>query len=298
VQGILYSLPDQVAANEGIFEDNGLDVEFSEAPAGPVTVQLVVGGEADAGSAPPDLILKAWNAGQRLPIVSSALNAMTWFIVASPDFECDTDAYPELIECLRGKKLGVAARGASTELLFTALLREGGLEPTDVTFVPTGLLQTAIPAIQQGTVDVNLAFDPTFRRVEESGGRVWLSLGDVPAFDPWSHALYYMNDDFSAANPKAAEAFHRAIGEAIEWMNDPANFEALVDHASDLLGGTLDRDFVAELVTEQLPTYGNCLPQETFDHMAETLEENGLIEETVAYSDIVAPSLASESESC
>lgn len=296
VAGILYSLLDQVALEKGFFEEENLQVEVQDVQSGPVGIQLIVGGRADAGVQPPDLVFKTMADGTPVQIVSAAHNEMAWFVVANSGFESpNQDAgFPQMIEDLRGKNLGVAARGSSTENVFRGLLRAAGLDPDrDVTFVPTGLLPTAIPAVEAGTVDVNLSFDPAFKQLEDSGaGYVWLELSEVPMFDPWSHTLYFFRADFLEEHPEVAPAFRRALDKALAFVTDEENFDETLGIAERLLGGAYERNFVEKRLEEELPRYGTEVTEEMVDTMNDFLVDSALIPTPIAFEEIVAPTAA------
>jgi len=296
VAGILYSLLDQVAQEKGFFEEENLQVEFQDVQSGPVGIQLIVGGRADAGVQPPDLVFKTMADGTPVQIVSAAHKEMAWFIVANSGFESpNQDAgFPEMVEDLRGKNLGVAARGSSTENIFRGLLVAAGLDPDrDVTFVPTGLLPTAVPAVESGTVDLNLSFDPAFKQLADSGaGYVWLELSEVPLFDPWSHTLYFFRADFLEEHPEVGPAFRRALDKALAFVTDDENFDETLEIAERLLGGAYERDFVEQRLEEELPRYGTQVTEEMVDTMNTFLVDSALLSAPIAFDEIVAPEAA------
>ncbi|TKW72571.1 MAG: ABC transporter substrate-binding protein [Bradyrhizobium icense] len=69
--------------------------------------------------------------------------------------------YPAMMADLKGKKIGVPARGSGAELQFGLLAEGAGLKPEDFTFVAVGGPDTSYGALTSKQIDVSMTFEPS-----------------------------------------------------------------------------------------------------------------------------------------
>lgn len=70
---------------------------------------------------------------------------------------------------LKGRILGVAGLGSSTETLTRYLASRSGVKPTELVTVPVGAGATFIAAMKQGKIDAGMTTDPTISRMVKHG---------------------------------------------------------------------------------------------------------------------------------
>ena len=92
------------------------------------------------------------NAGGDVVLVGMSLPVNVLFVAIRADVpQPNKDkGYPGNMVDLKGMKVGVPARGAGAEFYMNALLKEAGLQPTDVTYVAVGGPATAYTSMVTG----------------------------------------------------------------------------------------------------------------------------------------------------
>jgi NitT/TauT family transport system substrate-binding protein len=91
----------------GIFKKHGLDVELLYVGGGGRAAQVVQSGEVPIGIFTGGAVVNSNLAGGDLAIVASAMNAMTFSVVARPEIR--------RVEELKGKKIGISRFGSATD---------------------------------------------------------------------------------------------------------------------------------------------------------------------------------------
>jgi NitT/TauT family transport system substrate-binding protein len=136
---------------------------------------------------------------------------------------------------MKGLKVGVSARGTSSEWLFNTMLADGGLKPSDVTYVAVGGPATAYTALVIGKqVDLVVMFQPLTQlcRFNKTCDTVVdLTQGEGPAkikAQNGASVVFAMRGEMVKTNPQVVASLQAAFRDAAVWFNDPANFEELV----------------------------------------------------------------------
>jgi NitT/TauT family transport system substrate-binding protein len=161
--GSLISLPEYVGAERGIYKSNGIDAKIVPVPTGPEQIAAAASGSVDIISMTVSLGLLATNQGQDLVILTNNISEALFTWLAQKDFPTPhlADPYPAPIKDFKGARIGVAARGAETELFTQLLLADAGLDPKrDVVFVPVAFGQTALAAFEAKQVDIIVTIEP------------------------------------------------------------------------------------------------------------------------------------------
>ena len=158
-------LPVRLADQLGYFREQGLEVELQSEPSGvnaedqllTGAVQGVVGFYDHTidlqakGKAVESVVQLAHTPGEAL-LVSSRLAGQ----IRSP-------------ADLKGRTLGVAGLGSSTEFLTFYLAAASGVKTTEIVAVPVGAGATFIAALKQGRIDGGMTTDPTISRLLKNG---------------------------------------------------------------------------------------------------------------------------------
>ena len=143
-KNLFYYLPLTIAEQLGYFKAEGLDVTIVDFAGGSRALQAVVGGSADVVSGAFEHTINMQFKGQ--PMRAFVLQGAAPQIVLGvnpktlPNFKSVAD--------LKGKKVGVTSRGSGAEFQLLDMLKGAGMSGSDVTIVPVGAPNTALPAIQ------------------------------------------------------------------------------------------------------------------------------------------------------
>lgn len=235
--GAYTSITVHVAKDLGFYEKNGLNAELVTVASGPAGVAALLGGSLDFAEPPTDQVILNVLQGTDLKVVvgNEVKNFYKIIVRDKNEFPNAHKGYPDLVQDLKGKTIGVNALGSTTHLVMNAILMDAGLKPDDVTYLAVGSAATALAAWDAGRVDVQVAFTPFPEIVAELGTGeplLDLSTGDGPsALTTMGGAFegFITTGKFIEENRETVDAFIQAHIEAINWIKDPANRERLIE---------------------------------------------------------------------
>jgi NitT/TauT family transport system substrate-binding protein len=144
------------------------------------------------------------------------------------------EGVPAFMTELKGKKVGVSARGAPTETVMRFMLTKAGMDPDDVTYVAVGAGDTAIGALTSKQVDVLSMFEPTAATCRVTGRCkvVWVAADsseplELAAINGGGPSMQF-TPEFIAKNPEVIRAVIQAFSEADTFFNDPDNTDKIL----------------------------------------------------------------------
>ncbi|MGW4945402.1 ABC transporter substrate-binding protein [Actinoplanes sp. NPDC004185] len=172
-----------VAELEGLYAQQGLTFSPTWATSGTVILQGLVSGDFDVANLGPAQLYGAISNGACGRVLRPTQGA-AYGVIAQTGLHLDTTRpYPAVLTQLRGKAVGVAARGASQELVLRSLLTRAGLDPdTDVRWVAIGGGAAAAAAFASGQVDVSMSY-PQLEVNLKAGGTAFDKLVDLAGPD-------------------------------------------------------------------------------------------------------------------
>lgn len=281
-KGIIEWWPVQFGIEQGIFEDEGLDVESVQAKSGPEMTSIVTSGSADAGMAVLEGAVVPIEQGAAMTLLDVPGVKPSSSVIVSPDVDLpNADAeYPEPAKDLEGLKIGLTSLGSPMERYVTTVLEDAGMSADDVTFVAVGPSTTAVPAFTEGKVDALVSYDPINQRLGEGAYQTAITAEDMVehATGPAGDVYYLGTDDFAQSD--AASTFCGAIRKTYEAIEDPANQEAATKSLSEWTGLT------AEQAGKAVETLRQRMGTELDDATWKSAEEF-LTTDTPAYDDAV-----------
>lgn len=168
-----------VAEVRGFYAAGGLRLAPTWSTSGTVLLQGLVSGEFDVVNIGPAQLYEAIRNGACARVLRPTQGA-AYGVIARTGLGFDiTLPYPQVLTQLRGRTVGVAARGASQELVLRSLLTRAGLRPdTDVRWVAIGAGATAATALATGKVDAAMSY-PQLEVNLEAGGTSYDKLVDL-----------------------------------------------------------------------------------------------------------------------
>lgn len=227
--GIIGTLA-RVAVEKGYCTKNGVQCTLTTIPAAPLGVQTLMAGGIEVALAPSEVAIQSAARGSDLRIVGGMFNVSPFMLFVGPNlFESAAKGYPAVMRDLKGKKIGVTARGAAPEFQVKSMLLQAGMKADDVTFVAVGSPNTGYPALVNKQVDAVMSFTPfdgfcdvlqTCRiaifPAKSEGPKVLTDLNGAGG-------LYVMRRDYAEKSPAAMDAFVKALHDAERFTTDPAN---------------------------------------------------------------------------
>lgn len=146
-QDFVHAMPAQIAAEQGFFTKEGLDVTIIGFTSGSDLTKAMAGGSVDVGAATGLDVVSATAHG--VPLVAfygvEGPSPMTLIVGAKSSITSFKD--------LKGKKVGISAFGSLTDYVLRAAVKKEGIAITDVTEVPLGAPSTTIAALVRGDID-------------------------------------------------------------------------------------------------------------------------------------------------
>jgi NitT/TauT family transport system substrate-binding protein len=226
----------RAAISKGYCEEHGIKCEVRMFPSGPLGVQAFLAKNIDVATIGPDGQILAMIKGAKMRAVAGALALNVFEILIRNELAAPNagNGYPAIMQDLRGKKIGVAARGAPAELEFILLLQKAGLTADDASFVAIGLGNTAYGALISGQVDALMSVEPTGTLCEvlKTCRLIWRG-SDSPepkeiAATNGAAVVYIFRQEDIDQKPHVVEAFINAVKEAEAFIQNPANFDETV----------------------------------------------------------------------
>ncbi|WP_300154108.1 ABC transporter substrate-binding protein [Solidesulfovibrio sp.] len=220
---LIISLPVFVAADQGLFAQNGLDATLEEFETAQPLMDALVSGKIDvAGYTAYAITMNASLRAKKdlyylTSLVEDAKHPISKLLVKK-------DSPVGSIAELKGKRVGILPTIAY-KLWMEAILAENGVDPADVT------LQNVAPplsasALESGTVDALFTNDPAAAAVLKSGlGRELVTGAVVPEFlgSPFPFASFNIAKAYADAHPAVVAKIVKSLDEAIARIDaDPA----------------------------------------------------------------------------
>jgi NitT/TauT family transport system substrate-binding protein len=197
------------AADElGYYKENGVTAEITAYRGGPAAQEALAAGAADIINFFPPGVALAVKKGIKEKVVGiGSAKPLGWHIVvmASSPFRTVAD--------LAGKKIGVTAKGATTDFYALWAAKRAGVR---IETIPVGA-PALIPTLKSGQIDVAVLNSPlSFRLIIPGEGRSLVDLGKE--MEPTLPDVWVATQSLIDGNPKAVEGTLRAIYKATAYM--------------------------------------------------------------------------------
>ncbi len=207
-----------VAADRGVFDKYGLDVEINAVASGTEAIAFLEQGQIDVGGIA--IVTSLWNGwNQGIDIRVFAPGGLEPFENSPTKFMVRKDLYDsgavDTIEELRGRTVAMAGGpGSGGEYLAAKALERGGLTIRDVQ--PINLANADMPAgFANGSIDAAVLGSPYAEQIEADGTGVTLASDLVPGL---MTVAYVGSGRFLEERPEVARRFALALLEATRMM--------------------------------------------------------------------------------
>ena len=132
-----------VAKEQGFFTEEGLDVELVTFEGGVYVIRNVVSGAIDAGA----------GVGASVAVAVARKAGVKAIYGMAPRFASTMTVRSDIktLQDLKGRKLGVQEVGGFADVLSRTVLRQAGIKPEEVTFVP--IASADVPPLLAGAID-------------------------------------------------------------------------------------------------------------------------------------------------
>jgi NitT/TauT family transport system substrate-binding protein len=277
---ILDSLAIYVADREGLFEANGVRVEFIPVASAPERDQLIAAGQAD-GMVNELLSTMFYNKDQvqvqTVRYARAATSSVPLFsILASGSSGIDS------LEELKGVEIGVS-QGTIIEYLTDRLLEAEGFQPADIRVVAVPRLTDRLTLLGSGELKAGMLPEPLSSLAALQGAQVILDDSSHPEY---SFSTITFRKAVIDSNPEAVRGFLKAVEEAVARINaNPEQYSQLMSELNLLPAPLVGQFAVPQFGTAGVPT------QAQWDDTLTWAKEKGLITRDIPYTDSVRSDL-------
>ncbi|HZR97335.1 MAG TPA: ABC transporter substrate-binding protein [Chloroflexota bacterium] len=200
-------LPIFIAADSGLFDKQGLDVELTYIASGTTSMQSLIAGDVQfivtSGAEP----MAAYLGGAPVRILLGWLRTLPALFMVHPSITSP--------EQLRGQTIGITRFGGQPHVAARLALKAWGLDPdTDVQYLQLGGVAEIMAATQSGQVMGGAYSPPTNVKARKLGLRMLGDLGQMGI--PYQGSVLVALQPYTEANPEVVRRFERAMLEGIK----------------------------------------------------------------------------------
>ena len=165
------------AKEKGIFLANGLDVDLTLIDGGGKAMAALLGNSVDIAQLGGTETMSAFAGGAEVEAVTLFVPVSPWVLMAPASYTGPND--------LKGKTVGVASKGGSSEVAANQAIEKLGLKLTDVSIVATGSVANLTAAMLAGQVYAGPGHPPDTSALFKAGYKVIMDLAaqKVPAVE-------------------------------------------------------------------------------------------------------------------
>jgi ABC-type nitrate/sulfonate/bicarbonate transport system substrate-binding protein len=218
-----------VAAKEGFFKKQGLDVRVVNIRGGTQVTQALLGGGLDMAYSDPPATIAAIAAGAPLVEVMATATVMPYYLVGAPAVKSLAD--------LKGKRVGSSGLGLSaSRLAILVAFKQLGLDPErdKITLVAAGTEPERLAGLSSGAI-AGTVIAPEFRsRMEQLGLNVLADLRTITI--PWEVGNVVTSRRFLQSQRDVVERTIKALLEGNAYVLNPAYRSLLLELLKIRLG--------------------------------------------------------------
>lgn len=208
-----FDLDQIVALSKGFFTKENIDFEPSYMQPD-LVIKALLAGTVDVSKSGTHFGVIAAARGGELKIIGTSNYGYPYQIIGQANLRSLAD--------LKGQKIAGAGVASITTTIFKDVMQRQGLPPSAYTILSLGGSAERFQAVASGQVAASLAEAPPFNfRSIDAGRKVLLNYSDeIKSLQFGSY--FASNKSLNQMRPVLTR-FMRAIGQAMRWLNDPAN---------------------------------------------------------------------------
>jgi len=277
---IIDTLPLYVAQGEGLFAEQGVEVELIPVASAPERVQLVASSQVD-GTINETLAVMLFNKETtQLQAVRYALRPAEgyghFFILASGQSSITSP------DGLVGVEIGVS-QGTIIEYVTERLLASEGLSSEDIEVIPVPKIPDRMALLASGELSAATLPDPLSGLAVQSGATIVL---DDSKYPEYGFSIYSFRKEMIDAHPEAIQGFLKAVEAAIEMINaNPTQYADILSEAKIVPPPLLEAYKIPPFPKAGIPT------EAEWQDALSWAQEKGMLEIDVSYENSVNSTL-------
>lgn len=288
----IFYAPQYVAMSQGIFEEEGLDVELTNGAGADKVLTAVLSGDADIGFCGPEATVYVYTGNKDDYAVSFAQLTKrdgSFLLGREPD---DNFTFDKVI----GKDIIGGRKGGMPEMTLEWVLKDHNIEPGVDVNVDTSIQFAAMAgAFKGGIGDYVALFEPTASALEKEGaGYVVASIGVESGEIPYT--CYNAKKSFIEENPKVIQKFTNAVYKGQIWVQNHTPEEIAVAIQDQFPDTNIDdlTAVVKRYKDQDTWSLNPILSEDAFEHMQDIIQEAGELDIRAPYNDLVNKAFAED----
>lgn len=269
-----------IGKDEGMFEKNGLNIEFLPTGSNQTLIAALVSGSHQIVAISPTVLLQAVESGIDLTVIANC-GVTSQRTAQNHGLAIREGVAVEQPSDIKGKKIGTPSIGGTLDILFRQWLRQNQLSDKDVTFIEVPIPSTA-DVLKGGTIDGVIAGQPSLgRAASQANGKIAFSfVKDLPENLPF--ITFVSTRDWAAENTETVKAFRAAAAQAADFgAANPDKARQIVSKYTKLPIEVLNRI--------DLPVCKTVPAREGFDYLDKAMRESGLLRDKIDTAKLIAP---------
>ncbi|HEY1823241.1 MAG TPA: ABC transporter substrate-binding protein [Trebonia sp.] len=204
-----------VGVDQGIFKKYGLNVSPVESGS-TASAAAVVAGKSQIYYGEATSAFQAVTQGQPLQIVATFRDYGLFYFMTGPGITSAAQ--------LKGKPIAISSVGDSTDLSTRNALATLGIPVSDVTLLATGTSDAREAALLTGKVAATLLTNPTADEAVAKGCKILVD----QTKQLFVGSAVIIDKSYGQQNPDATVNFLKGMVEAVKFMDDPSNKQAVL----------------------------------------------------------------------
>lgn len=294
----LFYAPLYVAMNNGYFDEEGLEIELTNAGGSDTVMSSLISKSADIGLMGPESCVYVRNNGMKnAPVIFAQLTACDGSFMVGRNDESQTFNW----EDLKGKHIIAGRKGGMPAMTLQYILEEiKGLttgaeisDTVDVKLDTTIAFNLTASSFVAGTGDYCTMFDPTASQCEIDGtGYIVAALGDEVKDVPYT--CFVATNNYLKNNGKKLDKFMRALKKGYNYLIN-ANDEQIITALKPSFNTTSDELILASVKNYiRIDAYASSfeLKESSWNNMLNIIDNAGELKARVDWNDAVNNSFA------
>jgi NitT/TauT family transport system substrate-binding protein len=271
-----------VAKEKGFYAKENLDVDVQFMQPD-LVIKALLAGSVDLARSGTHFGVIAASRGGDLKIIGGSNYGYPYEVISQPQIKTLAD--------LKGQRIAGASLASITTTIFKDVMQRKGIPPSAYTLVFVGGSPERFQAVASGAAVASLAEAPPFNfRSVEAGRRVLLRYADE--IKSLQYTSFFAQTKSLAQNRPLFTRFMRALGQAMRWMNDPANEKSMVELMTKNL--KIDENLAAQTYKFMIPENKSFRGEGVIDgqgmaEMIRFLYEDKMIAEKKPWESFVDP---------
>ena len=281
----IFYAPQYAAISEGYFEEYGIDIDLTLASGADKVIAAVLSNDVDIGFSGSEATIYVYNGGEKdyLKTFAQLTQKDGSFLVSREKIENFS------LDDLKGKYVIGGREGGMPEMTFEWALKEHGINPkTDLTIDTSVAFPAMGGAFISGVGDFVTLFEPTALEVEQQGyGYVVASIGELGGIVPYTS--YSARISYIEENKELIENFTKAVQKGLDFVhnNDSETIaKSILEFFPDTALNDLTKVIERYKAQDTWPKTTE-FTKESFDHLQDIMISAEIINEKVAYSELI-----------